>query len=187
MRPSRATRPTFALAASRPHHHHCRSAGRHQAQRELRLLRRAPLRRELQHPRYLALLHLPGRASRPSQHNGFMAYTTETRATLTKLLPTCTQPTAQQLAAQQAFEKRQQAALAARDSEVQPHARTRRICSRIRADLVRRDRPAQERRRAPDAPLRLLWPSALLLHRQRSARRILRHDLLHALRPHRRT
>ncbi len=47
------------------------------------------------------------------QHNGFMAYTSETRATLKQLLPTCTQPTAQQIAALQAFQKRQQAALAA--------------------------------------------------------------------------
>ncbi len=54
------------------------------------------------------------------QHNGFMAYTTETRATLTQLLPTCTQPTAQQLAAQQAFEKRQQAALAAETAKYNP-------------------------------------------------------------------
>jgi hypothetical protein len=42
------------------------------------------------------------------QHNGFMAYTTETRGTLKKLLPTCTQPTAQELAKEQAFEKKQQ-------------------------------------------------------------------------------
>jgi hypothetical protein len=54
------------------------------------------------------------------QHNGFMAYTTETRATLTKLLPTCTQPTAQQLAAQQDFQKRQQAALAAETAKYNP-------------------------------------------------------------------
>lgn len=53
-------------------------------------------------------------------HNGFMAYTSETRATLTKLLPTCTQPTAQQLAAQQTFEKRQQAALAAETAKYNP-------------------------------------------------------------------
>lgn len=45
------------------------------------------------------------------QHNGFMAYTSETRGSLKKLLPTCTQPTAQQLAAADAFAKRQQAAL----------------------------------------------------------------------------
>ena len=32
------------------------------------------------------------------QHNGFMAYTTETRGTLKKLLPTCKQPTAAEVA-----------------------------------------------------------------------------------------
>jgi hypothetical protein len=42
------------------------------------------------------------------QHNGFMAYTTETRGALKKLLPTCTQPTAQELANEEAFLKKQQ-------------------------------------------------------------------------------
>ena len=42
------------------------------------------------------------------QHNGFMAYTTETRGALRKLLPTCTQPTAQELAKEEAFQKKQQ-------------------------------------------------------------------------------
>jgi len=42
------------------------------------------------------------------QHNGFMAYTTETRGALKKLLPTCTQPTAQELAREEAFQKKQQ-------------------------------------------------------------------------------
>jgi hypothetical protein len=42
------------------------------------------------------------------QHNGFMAYTTETRGALKKLLPTCTQPTAQELAKEEAFQKKQQ-------------------------------------------------------------------------------
>jgi hypothetical protein len=40
---------------------------------------------------------------------GLNSYTTMTRAALRKLLPTCTQPTAQQLAAEAAFEKKQQA------------------------------------------------------------------------------
>lgn len=39
---------------------------------------------------------------------GLNTYTTMTRGALKQLLPTCTQPTAQQLAAQQAFEKKQQ-------------------------------------------------------------------------------
>ena len=42
------------------------------------------------------------------QHNGFMAYTTETRGALKKLLPTCTQPTAQEIAREEAFKKKQQ-------------------------------------------------------------------------------
>jgi hypothetical protein len=42
------------------------------------------------------------------QHNGFMAYTNETRGALKKLLPNCTQPTAQELAKAEAFQKKQQ-------------------------------------------------------------------------------
>jgi hypothetical protein len=42
------------------------------------------------------------------KHNGFMAYTSETRGTLKTLLPTCTQPTAKELAAADAFKKKQQ-------------------------------------------------------------------------------
>jgi hypothetical protein len=41
-------------------------------------------------------------------HNGFMAYTNETRATLKKLIPTCTQPSAADIAKAQAFQKKQQ-------------------------------------------------------------------------------
>jgi hypothetical protein len=48
-----------------------------------------------------------GHPDRPT-HNGLMAYTTETRGTLKKLLPTCQQPSAKQLAAAQAFQKKQQ-------------------------------------------------------------------------------
>jgi hypothetical protein len=40
--------------------------------------------------------------------NGLMQYTTVTRGALKKLFPTCTQPTAQQIAAAQAFQKKQQ-------------------------------------------------------------------------------
>ncbi|MGA1983518.1 MAG: hypothetical protein ABSG84_13760 [Acidobacteriaceae bacterium] len=42
------------------------------------------------------------------QHNGFMAYTSETRGTLKKLFPTCTQPTAAEIAREDAFQKKQQ-------------------------------------------------------------------------------
>src|ERR1700722_4020352 len=42
------------------------------------------------------------------QHNGFMAYPSETRGTLKKIFPSCTQPTAAELAKQDAFQKKQQ-------------------------------------------------------------------------------
>jgi hypothetical protein len=42
------------------------------------------------------------------KHNGFMAYTNETRGTLKALFPTCKQPTPQELAAAEAFKKKQQ-------------------------------------------------------------------------------
>jgi hypothetical protein len=45
------------------------------------------------------------------QHNGFMVYTYETRGALKKLLPTCKQPSAQELAAADAFAKKQQSIL----------------------------------------------------------------------------
>src|SRR5208283_11234 len=40
--------------------------------------------------------------------NGLMKYTYETRGNLKKLLPTCTQPTAQEIAREEAFKKKQQ-------------------------------------------------------------------------------
>src|SRR5580692_2984642 len=48
-----------------------------------------------------------GHPDRPTR-NGIMAYTTETRGALKKLFPTCKQPTAQELAAADAFKKKQQ-------------------------------------------------------------------------------
>jgi hypothetical protein len=42
------------------------------------------------------------------KHNGFMAYTNETRGSLKTLLPTCKQPTPQELATAEAFKKKQQ-------------------------------------------------------------------------------
>src|SRR5580704_11334457 len=48
-----------------------------------------------------------GHPDRPTR-NGIMAYTNETRGTLKKLFPTCTQPTAKELAAAEAFKKKQQ-------------------------------------------------------------------------------
>ena len=48
-----------------------------------------------------------GHPDRPL-HNGFMAYTYETRGSLKKLLPTCKQPTAQEIARADAIQKKQQ-------------------------------------------------------------------------------
>jgi hypothetical protein len=54
------------------------------------------------------------------QHNGFMAYTSETRGNLKKLLPACTQPTAADIAKLDAFQKKQQQALAAETAKYNP-------------------------------------------------------------------
>ena len=56
------------------------------------------------------------------QHNGFMAYTSETRGTLKKLLPTCTQPTAQEIAREEAFKKKQQQVYDANVAKANPQA-----------------------------------------------------------------
>ena len=60
-----------------------------------------------------------GHPDRP-KHNGFMAYTYETRGTLKKLLPTCNQPTAKELAAADAFKKKQQALYDAQVAKANP-------------------------------------------------------------------
>ena len=49
-----------------------------------------------------------------------MAYTSETRGSLKKLLPTCTQPTAKELAAEDAFQKKQQENYAAAVAKANP-------------------------------------------------------------------
>jgi len=56
------------------------------------------------------------------QHNGFMAYTTETRGALKKLLPTCQQPTAKEIAAEEAFKKKQQEIYDANVRKANPQA-----------------------------------------------------------------
>jgi hypothetical protein len=56
------------------------------------------------------------------KHNGFMAYTSETRGTLKQLLPTCTQPTAKELAAAEAFKKKQQEIYDANVAKANPQA-----------------------------------------------------------------
>src|SRR5271165_5000408 len=62
-----------------------------------------------------------GHPDRPT-HNGIMAYTTETRGTLKKLFPTCTQPTAKELAAAEAFKKKQQELYDAAVAKANPQA-----------------------------------------------------------------
>jgi hypothetical protein len=60
------------------------------------------------------------------KHNGFMAYTSETRGTLKKLFPTCKPPTPEELAKADAFKKKQQeiydAAVAKANPQPPPHA-----------------------------------------------------------------
>jgi hypothetical protein len=51
-----------------------------------------------------------------------MAYTSETRGTLKKLLPTCTQPTAQEIAREEAFKKKQQEIYDANVAKANPQA-----------------------------------------------------------------
>jgi hypothetical protein len=53
-------------------------------------------------------------------HNGFMAYTSETCGNLKKLFATCTQPTAVEIAKQDAFQKRQQENYAAAVAKANP-------------------------------------------------------------------
>jgi hypothetical protein len=56
------------------------------------------------------------------KHNGFMAYTSETRGALKTLFPTCKQPTAQELAAADAFKKKQQEIYDANVAKANPQA-----------------------------------------------------------------
>ncbi len=62
-----------------------------------------------------------GHPDRP-KHNGFMAYTNETRGALKKLIPTCQQPTAQELAKAEAFKKKQQEIQDANTAKANPQA-----------------------------------------------------------------
>ncbi len=52
--------------------------------------------------------------------NGLMKYTYETRGNLKKLLPTCKQPTAQELAREEAFQKKQQEIYSANEVKANP-------------------------------------------------------------------
>jgi len=57
--------------------------------------------------------------------NGLMKYTYETRGNLKKLLPTCTQPTPQELAQEEAFKKKQQEIYDANAARANPQAPAR--------------------------------------------------------------
>jgi hypothetical protein len=63
-----------------------------------------------------------GHPDRPAR-NGLMAYTNETRGTLKKLFPTCQQPTAKELAAADAFKKKQQEIYDANVAKANPQPR----------------------------------------------------------------
>ena len=56
------------------------------------------------------------------QHNGFMVYTYETRGKLKSLLPTCQQPTAKEIAAEEAFKKKQKEIYDAAVAKANPSA-----------------------------------------------------------------
>jgi hypothetical protein len=56
------------------------------------------------------------------KHNGFMAYTSETRGKLKQLFPTCKQPSAQELAAAEAFKKKQREIYDANVAKANPQA-----------------------------------------------------------------
>jgi hypothetical protein len=62
-----------------------------------------------------------GHPDRPTR-NGIMAYTYETRGTLKQLFPTCKQPTPQELAAAEAFKKKQQEIYDANVAKANPQA-----------------------------------------------------------------
>jgi hypothetical protein len=59
------------------------------------------------------------RPDRP-QHNGFMAYTTETRGASKKLLPTCKQPSADEVARAKAHDTKQNDIQAASEKKQKP-------------------------------------------------------------------
>ena len=100
------------------------------------------------------------------KHNGFMAYTSETRGSLKALLPTCTQPTAKELAAADAFKKKQQEIYDANVAKANPQAAARQARRQTRAGpRPLKDSHSQPRlkmpRNAPYAAAFLpeeLWP-----------------------------
>src|SRR5580700_10916117 len=73
------------------------------------------------------------------KHNGFMAYTSETRGSLKKLLPTCKQPTPEELAKADAFKKKQKeiydAAVAKANPQPPPQAANQPNAGRAQAPV----------------------------------------------------
>jgi hypothetical protein len=65
--------------------------------------------------------------------NGLMQYTNMTRGALKKLFPTCTQPSAKELAAQAAFKKKQQEIYAANVAKANPQANNQASAARPQA------------------------------------------------------
>jgi hypothetical protein len=65
--------------------------------------------------------------------NGLMQYTNMTRGALKKLFPTCTQPSAKELAAQAAFKKKQQEIYAANVAKANPQASNQTNAARAQA------------------------------------------------------
>jgi hypothetical protein len=82
--------------------------------------------------------------------NGLMAYTTETRGTLKKLFPTCQQPSVKELAAAEAFKKKQQEIYDANVAKANPQpppqtAAAQSNASGAQAAAVRPPKNAEER------------------------------------------
>lgn len=81
-------------------------------------------------------------------HNGFMAYTTETRGALKKLLPTCQQPSAKEIAAHQAFEKKQQEIIAANEKKAEDQAKAQAQAQVAPVNVPQPQRPKTPEQRA---------------------------------------
>jgi hypothetical protein len=109
-----------------------------------------------------------------------MAYTSETRGALKKLLPTCTQPTAQELAKADAFQKKQQEILQQNTLKANPQM------TQQAARPTAQNQPAAgyatpaPPKNAEEREMRRCVSSGFELHRQPVAGRIHGHDLVGA-------
>ncbi len=104
--------------------------------------------------------------------NGLMKYTTETRGTLKKLFPTCTQPSAKQIAAAQAFQKKQQDTYNANVAKANQQMAAPQPNPNGQPGATGPIAPPEERRRTRDAPLRQLRQTSSQLHRQSAVGRL---------------